>query len=106
MFFDSARTSLYYCPPNLSTHWLLEMRRVEQDTHEHTGDGACNRDRHDPGDDKQAHTLPVHCLVGAVAETYTNSGTGNAHGGRDWQRELREQKHGDSSAHLHGTTWR
>lgn len=80
---------------------LREVRRVEEKTHEHTADGAGDGDRHDPGGNEQADTLPVDSLVGAVAEADTDGRARDAHGGRDGEGELREDEDGDGSAHLH-----
>jgi len=77
------------------------VRCVEEETHKHTAKSTSDRDRHDPGSDEQANTLPVDSLVGAVAETDANSSTSDAHGGRDGQRELREDEDGDGGAHFH-----
>lgn len=80
------------------------MRRVEEQTHEHTADGAGDGDSHDPGEDEKADTLEVDSLEGAVAETDADRGTGDAHGRRHGQRILREDEDGDGGAHFHGAT--
>jgi len=87
--------------PCCGTHLFLEVRGVEDNAHEHATDGTGNRDGHDPGEHKKGDSLEVDSLEGAVAETDTNSGTSNAHGGGHGKRVLREEKHGDSSTHLH-----
>ena len=82
----------------------LEVRRIEHDTHGQTTNGARNGNGHDPGEYEQTHSLPVHRAEATVAETDTDGGASDAHGGRDRQRELREHEHGDGSAQLHGGT--
>lgn len=88
---------------NLKSHLshLAEVRCVDEETHEHTAKSTCDRNRHDPGSDEQANTLPVDSLVGAVAETDADGGTGDAHRGRDGEGELREDQDGDRGAHFH-----
>ena len=80
------------------------MRSVKEQTHEHTADGTGNGDGHDPGENKQADSLPVDSLDGTVAETDTDGGASNAHGGGDGERVLGEDEHGDGGTHLHGRT--
>lgn len=58
-----------------------EVRRVEEQPHEDTTDGSSNGDSHDPGEDEETDSLPVHGLDGTVAETNTDGGTSDAHGG-------------------------
>lgn len=88
---------------NLKTHSsrLAEVRCVEEETHKHTAESTCNRDRHDPCSDEQADTLPVDSLVSAVAETDTDGGTGDAHRGRNGEGELGKDEDGDRGAHFH-----
>ena len=52
--------------------------------------------------EKETDTLEVNSLEGTVAKTNTDSTTCEAHGGRDWKGELREDENGDGGAHLHG----
>lgn len=78
-------TSLRTASPHLS-----KVRGVEQDAHQHTGESTSDGDGHDPGEHEQAHSLPVDGLERAVAETYTDCRTGDAHGGGDGELELRE----------------
>ena len=82
----------------------LKVRSVKEQTHEHTADCTGNGDGHDPGENKQADSLPVDSLDGTVAETDTNGGASNAHGGGDGERVLGEDEHGDGGTHLHGRT--
>ncbi|KAK6833440.1 hypothetical protein PG987_008134 [Apiospora arundinis] len=63
-----------------------------------TGDG----DGHDPRQHEQTDSLPVDGLDGAVAETDTDGGTGDAHRRRHRQRVLREDENGDGGTHFHG----
>jgi hypothetical protein len=85
---------------------LAEVRCVEEEAHEHTAESAGNGDGHDPGGDEQADTLPVDGLVGAVAETNADGGTGNAHGRRYGKGVLREDEDGDGRSHLHAAAAR
>ena len=87
-----------------SNERLDKVRSVEDNAHEYSSEGAGNRDGEDPREDKEADSLPVDSLQGAVAETNTDSGTSDAHGGRHWKRELREDEDRDGSAHLHRAT--
>lgn len=80
----------------------LKVRSVEHKTHQAATDETGDRDGEEPRDDEQANTLPVDSLKGAVAETDTDSGASNAHGGRDGEGVLREDEDGDGGAHLHG----
>ena len=78
------------------------MRRVKHDAHGQTTDGTSDGNGQDPGEDEQAHTLPVHGPDVAIAQTDTDGGASNAHGSRHGERELREHEDGDGGAHLHG----
>ena len=80
------------------------MRSVEDDAHGETTDSTGDRNSHDPGEDEETNSLPVDGLDGSIAETDANSGTSDAHGGRDGERVLRKDQDGKSSAHLHGAT--
>jgi hypothetical protein len=82
------------------------VRGVENDGHGDTADGSGDGDGHDPGEDKETDSLPVDGLDGAVAETDTDGGSGNAHGGGDGERVLREDQDGESGTHFHGATCR
>lgn len=83
--------------------WLeLELGGVEEESHQHTTEGAGNGNGHDPREEKKTDSLEVDSLEGAVAETNANSGAGDAHGGGNGEGELRKDKHGDGGAHLHG----
>lgn len=53
---------------------------------------------HDPGEEQEAHTLPVDGFESSVAETDTDCGTGDAHGCGDGKFVLREDEDGDGSA--------
>lgn len=50
--------------------------------------------------------MPVDGLERSVGQSDTDSGTGDTHGGRDGERVLRENEHGQSGTHLHGTSSR
>lgn len=80
----------------------LEVRSVEEKTHEDTTKGTSNGDGHDPGEDQEADTLEVYGLEGAVAKTNTDGSSSNAHGGGDRQGKLGEDEDGDGGTHLHG----
>ena len=80
------------------------MRGVEDETHEDTAEGTSNGDGHDPGKQQEANSLEVDCLDSSVAKTDANGGASNAHGSGDRERVLREEKDGDSGAHLHRAT--
>jgi hypothetical protein len=79
-----------------------EMRGVNEQAHETPTNGASNRNSHDPSKQQETNTLPVNSLERAIAETDTDSSTGDTHGGRDRQRILREDEDGDGGAHFHG----
>ena len=83
---------------------LLEVRSIEEETHENSTEGTGDWDGHDPGEEKETDSLEVYSLQSTVAETDTNGGTGDAHGGGDWEGELREDEDGDSGTHLHRGT--
>jgi hypothetical protein len=82
-----------------------KVGRVEDDAHGYTADGAGNGDGHDPGEDEETDSLPVDGFDSAVAKTDTNGGASDAHGGRDGERVLREDEHGERGTHFHGATW-
>jgi hypothetical protein len=92
--------------PNQETQslFLSEMRSVEDDTHGQTTNGTGNGDGHDPREDKETDSLPVDGLEGTVAETDSDGGTSDAHGGGDGERVLREDQDGESGTHFHGAT--
>lgn len=77
------------------------MRCIQEQARKDTTNRPCNRNRHEPGEHEQAHSLPVHSPESAVAETDTDGGTGDAHGGGDGERVLAEDVHGDGSANFH-----
>ena len=83
---------------------LLEVRSIEEETHENSAEGTGDWDGHDPGEEKETDSLEVDSLQGTVAETDTNSGTSDTHRGGDWEGVLREDEDGDSGAHLHRGT--
>ena len=64
------------------------MRSIEDHAHEDSSESAGDGDGEDPGEDQQADSLPVDCLQGAVAKTNTDGSPGDAHRGRDGEREL------------------
>lgn len=80
------------------------MRSIENQSHDDTCEGTSNWDGHDPGKDKETDSLPVDSLVGSVAKTDTDGGTGDAHRGGDWEGKLGEDEDGDSGSHFHGAT--
>ena len=82
------------------------MRGVEGETHEASTDETGDGDGHDPGEDEEENSLPVDGLEAAVAETDTDGGTGDTHGGRDGELVLGEDEDSDGSTHLHGGTTR
>ena len=98
----------FFVSNNFKTHasHLAEVRSIEEETHKHTAEGTSDRDRHDPGGDEQADTLPVDSLVSAVAEADADGSTGDAHGGRNGEGELRENQDSDSCAHFHAAAAR
>jgi len=83
------------------------VRSVEKQTHQATGEGASDRDGHDPGEKEQTDTLPVDSLVGTVAKTDTDGSSSDTHGCGDWKSELRKHEDSDGSTHLHraSSTW-
>ena len=82
----------------------LPAGRVESEAHETSTDETGNGDRHDPGEEQEANSLPVDGAPCAVAETDTDGGTGDAHGRGDGQLVLREDEDGDGGAKFHGGT--
>lgn len=83
---------------------LLEVRGVESKSHKTSTDKTGDGDGHDPGEDEKENSLPVDSLDAAVAETDTNGGTSDTHGGGDGELVLREDEDSDGSTHLHGRT--
>jgi hypothetical protein len=81
------------------------VRGVEDDSHGETTNGTSDGDGHDPGEDEETNTLPVDGLDSSVAETDTDGGTSDTHGGRDRERVLREDQDGESGTHFHRATW-
>lgn len=75
--------------------------RIQQDPHYQTSKSASNRDSKNPRDAKKTDSLPVDCSEAAVAQTNTDSGTGDAHRSRDWKLEMGKHEDGNSGAHLH-----
>jgi hypothetical protein len=82
------------------------MGSVEDDGHGNTTDGSSDGDGHDPREDEETDSLPVDGLDGAIAETDTDGGTGDAHGGGDGEGVLRKDEDGKRGTHFHGATWR
>lgn len=78
------------------------MGSVKNNAHNDTGKGTSNWDGKDPGNHEEGDSLEVNGLEGTIAETDTDGGTSNAHGGGDWKRVLREEEDGDSGTHFHG----
>jgi hypothetical protein len=81
------------------------MRSIEDDSHGKTTNGTSNGNCHDPREDQETNSLPVDSLVGAVAETNTDRGAGNAHRGGHRKGILREDEDGKRGTHFHGTTY-
>jgi hypothetical protein len=95
----------YLCQKSERKEYLSrEVRSIEEKTHENTSEGSCDRNGCDPGEEQKTDTLEVDGFEGSVAETDSDSGTGDAHGGRDWERELGEDEDSDSGSHFHGAT--
>ena len=82
------------------------MRSVDEETHDATSQGTGNGDGHEPTESKETNSLPVNSLIGTVAETNTNGGTSDAHGGGNGELVLGEDKDSDGSGQLHGATTR
>jgi hypothetical protein len=84
------------------------VRSIEEKTHSNATERAGNGNSHDPCEDKETDSLKVDRFEGSVAKTNTNCGTSDAHGCRDWESELGEEKDGDGGTHFHGATsgWR
>jgi len=80
------------------------MRRVQKQSHQHSCQRPSNRDRHDPCEQQQAHSLPIDSLERAIAKTDADGGAGDAHGCRDGKSVLREEENGDGGAKFHGGT--
>ena len=78
------------------------MRRVQRKTHKTTTNQTRDGDSHDPGEEQQAHTLPIDSLVCTVAQSDADCGASDAHGGRDRQLVLGENEDGNRGTHLHG----
>jgi hypothetical protein len=81
-----------------------ERGGVEHNGARHATNGTGNGDGHDPGEDEETHSLPVDGLDGSVAQTDTDGGAGDAHGGGHGQGVLREDEDGESGTHFHGAT--
>jgi len=82
----------------------LVTRSVESQSHENASDQAGDGDSHNPGEEQEAHTLPVDSLEGAVAQADTDGRAGDAHRGGHGQLVLGEYEDGDCGSHLHGGT--
>jgi len=89
----------------LFIRWL-KVRSIEEKTHSDTTDETGNGDGHDPREEQETNSLPVHGFKGTVAKTNTDSGAGDAHGSRDGKFVLRKDEDGNCGAHLHGRTTR
>lgn len=91
-----------------ASHLRGEVRSVKNNAHDDTGKGTSNWDGSNPGDHEEGDSLEVNSLEGTVAETDTDGGTSDAHGGGDRKRVLREEEDGDSGTHFHGAAsgWR
>jgi hypothetical protein len=83
---------------------VLKVRGVKGKGHKTSTDETGDGDGHDPGENEEEDSLPVDSLDATVAETDTDGGTSDTHGGRDRKLVLREDKDGDGSTHLHGGT--
>lgn len=77
---------------------------VDGKSHEAAADETGNGDGHDPREEEKAESLPVDGPPGTVAETDTDGGAGDAHGGGDGEGVLGEDENGDGGTHLHGGT--
>lgn len=82
----------------------LELGGVEENTHQNTAEGTGNWNGHDPRKQEKTNSLEVDSLQSSIAEANADGGASNAHGGRDGERELREDEDSDGSAHLHRAT--
>ena len=78
-----------------------EVWSVEEQTHQHTGEGTGDRDGHDPRNHQQGDSVPVDGLKRSVGKTDTDRGTRNAHRGRNRELVLGEDEDGERGAHLH-----
>lgn len=81
-----------------------KVRSVEQNAHQAATNETGNGNGHEPRENQEEDTLPVDGLESAVAQTDTDGGTGDAHGGGDGKRVLGEDEDGNGSAQLHGGT--
>lgn len=78
------------------------MRRIQDDPHQYTPNSSRHRNRHNPRENEQAHSLKVDCLDSAIAQADADGGTSDTHGCGDGERVLREEEDGDGGAHFHG----
>lgn len=78
------------------------MRSIQDQSHETSGKGTSDGNGHNPRNQQETDTLPVDSLESAVAESNTDSSTGDTHGRRNGQGKLGEDQNSDGSAHFHG----
>jgi hypothetical protein len=85
---------LYMRPQNFYTHQLFntndqkskpgpihlaEVRRIENKREQAATHQTGNRNSHNPSGSEQAYSLPIYSFERAIAQTYTNSSTRDAH---------------------------
>ena len=80
---------------------LRKVRSIEHQPHQHTRKRTRDGNGSNPRQQQEAYSLEIDSLHGTVTKTYTNCSTGDAHGCRNRERVLREEKDGNGSAHLH-----
>jgi len=74
------RSDPWTCPQlHQLSRLSLKMRRIQNQGSQHAANRPRNRDRHDPGEDQETHSLPVDSLEGAVAEADADGGACYAH---------------------------
>jgi hypothetical protein len=85
---------------------LCKVGGIQEERHRDSSNCAGDGNGHDPSRYEEADTLPVDSLEGTIAEANTDCGSGNAHGGRDGEGELRENEDSDGGAHFHAAAAR
>lgn len=81
---------------------LEEVRSVDEQTHQTSSKGTNNGDGQDPTQEQETNTLEVDSPQRAVAQTNSDGGTSDTHGGRNRQRVLGEDEDSDGGTELHG----
>lgn len=95
---------LYFRGGRLQRH--SPARGVDDNPNQATRDNTSNRQGNDPAHVDPGDHTPVDRPPGTVAETNTDSGTGDTLGGGNRQLELSRHDDGNCRPQLHGETTR